>query len=43
LNNLIDPASSKLKVKSNSITLELRKNKTRHWDDIKEKKSALGD
>ena len=43
LNNLIDPASSKLKVKSNSITLELRKNKTKHWDDVKEKKGLLGD
>jgi hypothetical protein len=41
LNGLIDPAASKLKVKSNSITLELKKAKTKHWDDIKEKKGAL--
>ena len=31
-----------MKVKSNSITLELIKSKTKHWDDLKEKKSALG-
>ena len=38
LNGLIDPAACKLKVKSNSITLELRKSKSKHWDDLKEKK-----
>lgn len=42
LNNLIDPAASKIKVKSNSITLELVKAKSKHWDDLKEKKSVLG-
>lgn len=32
-----------MKVKSNSITLELKKAKSKYWDDIKEKKgSALG-
>jgi hypothetical protein len=31
-----------MKVKTNSITLELRKNNKKHWDDIKEKKSAIG-
>lgn len=41
LNGLIDPASSKLKVKSNSIILQLKKAKTKYWDDLKEKKSAL--
>ena len=42
LNNLIDPAASKMKVKSNSIVLELKKHKTpKHWDDVKEKKSSL--
>ena len=39
LNGLIDPAASKLKVKSNSLTLEMIKSKTKYWDDIKEKKS----
>ena len=45
LNKLIDPAASKMKIKSNSITLELRKHDTqkKHWDDVKEKKSNLGD
>lgn len=42
LNGLIDPAKCKLKVKSNSIVLELKKAKSKYWDDIKEKKSALG-
>ena len=42
LNGLIDPASCKLKVKSNSISLELKKAKPKYWDDIKEKKSAMG-
>ena len=42
LNGHIDPAASKMKLKSNSITLELVKAKTKHWDDLKEKKSALG-
>jgi hypothetical protein len=42
LNNIIDPASCKMKVKTNSITLELRKNNKKHWDDIKEKKSVIG-
>lgn len=40
LNALIDPAASKLKIKSNSLSIELIKKKTKHWDDIKEKKSA---
>lgn len=42
LNGIIDPASCKLKVKSNSIVLELKKNNSKHWDDVKEKKSTLG-
>lgn len=41
LNGLIDPAASKLKIKSNSLSIELIKKKTKHWDDIKEKKSAI--
>jgi calcyclin binding protein len=36
LNGLIDPASCKIKVKSNSITLELKKAKSKYWSDIKE-------
>ena len=40
LNNLIDPAASKLKVKSNSVTLELKKKEKKQWSDIKEKKLA---
>lgn len=40
LNGLIDPAASKLKVKSNSITLEMKKAKSKYWTDIKEKKSS---
>lgn len=42
LNGIVDPASCKLKVKSNSIVLELKKGKSKYWDDIKEKKSAFG-
>lgn len=42
LNGIIDPASCKIKVKSNSITLELKKAKSKWWDDVKEKKNALG-
>lgn len=42
LNGLIDPASCKLKVKSNSISLELKKAKNKYWDDIKEKKKTGG-
>jgi len=42
LNGIIDPANCKLKVKSNSIVLELKKAKSKHWDDIKEKKGGLG-
>lgn len=42
LNGIIDPAKSKLKVKSNSIVLELKKANGKYWDDIKEKKSTLG-
>jgi calcyclin binding protein len=30
-----------MKVKSNSLTLELKKAKKKYWDDIKEKKSGL--
>ncbi len=41
LNGLIDPAACKLKIKSNSLSIELIKKKTKHWDDIKEKKSAV--
>jgi calcyclin binding protein len=41
LNGLIDPAACKMKVKSNSLTLELKKAKKKYWDDIKEKKSGL--
>ena len=40
LNGLIDPAACKLKVKSNSITIELKKAKSKHWDDIKVSKKA---
>lgn len=40
LNGLIDPAACKLKVKSNSVTLELKKAKNKYWDDIKEKKKG---
>lgn len=42
LNGLIDPAACKLKVKSNSLTLELIKAKNKRWDDIKEKKKTAG-
>jgi calcyclin binding protein len=38
LNGLIDPASCKMKVKSNSIVLELKKATKKFWDDVKEKK-----
>ncbi len=39
LNDLIDPAASKLKIKSNSITLELaKKNLKKYWTEIKEGK-----
>ncbi len=41
LNGLIDPAESKLKVKSNSISVELKKAKPKYWDDIKEKKASF--
>jgi calcyclin binding protein len=37
--DLIDPAASKFKVKSNSITIDLVKRKTNHWSDIKQTKS----
>lgn len=43
LNGLIDPAACKIKVKSNSLTIEMVKAKNKHWDDIKEKKKAAGD
>ena len=43
LNGLIDPAACKIKVKSNSLTIEMVKSKSKHWDDIKEKKKAQGD
>ena len=43
LNDLIDPAASKIKVKSNSLTIEMIKSKNKRWDDIKEKKKTLGD
>lgn len=43
LNGLIDPAACKLKIKSNSLTIELIKSKNKRWDDIKEKKKAAGD
>lgn len=36
--DLIEPAASKLKVR-NSITVDLVKRKTKHWSDIKHKKS----
>ena len=41
LNGLIDPAACKIKVKNNSLTLELKKAKKKHWDDIKQKKSLV--
>lgn len=43
LNGLIDPAECKLKVKSNSITIEMKKAKLKHWDDIKETKPSASD
>lgn len=42
LNNIIDPAASKLKIKNNSIIMELKKGNKKYWDDIKEKKSKAG-
>lgn len=39
LHDLIDPAASKFKVKSNSITFDLVKKKSKHWSDIKQTKS----
>ena len=39
LHDIIDPAASKLKVKSNSITLDLVKKKSKYWSDIKQTKS----
>lgn len=39
LHDLIDPAASKFKVKSNSITIDLVKKKSKHWSDIKPAKS----
>ena len=39
LHDLIDPAASKFKVKSNSITIDLVKKKSKHWSDIKQTKS----
>jgi calcyclin binding protein len=39
LNDLIDPAASKFKVKSNSVTIDLVKKKSKHWSDIKQTKS----
>lgn len=41
LNNLIDPATGKLKVKSNSITLEMKKRENKYWGDIKPKARAF--
>ena len=43
LNGLIDPAACKIKVKSNSVTIEMVKAKSKHWDDIKEKKKGSGE
>jgi calcyclin binding protein len=43
LNGLIDPAACKIKVKSNSLTVEMVKAKKKHWDDIKEKKKPTGE
>lgn len=43
LNNLIEPGASKLKVKSNSITLELKKANKKYWTDIKEKKKTTSE
>ena len=37
----IDPKNSKLKVKSNSINIVLKKLNQKLWDNIKEKKSIL--
>jgi len=44
LNGLIEPAACKLKVKSNSITLELKKasSSKKWWTDIKQKKQEAG-
>lgn len=42
LGGLISPAACKLKVKSNSITLELKKAKSKFWSDIKEKSAPAG-
>lgn len=41
LNGPIDAFTSKMKVKSNSIVLELKKAKSKWWDDVKEKKSKF--
>ncbi len=43
LGGLIDPAACKIKVKSNSLTIEMVKAKNKRWDDIKEKKKAAGE
>ena len=37
-NGPIDPGHSKIKVKSNSINIELKKSETKFWSDIKDKK-----
>lgn len=39
LHDIIDPAASKFKVKSNSITIDLVKKKSKYWSDIKPAKS----
>jgi len=41
LNDLIDPATGKLKVKSNSITLEMKKKDNKYWGDLKPKAKAF--
>ena len=41
LNGPIDAFTSKMKVKSNSIVLELKKAKSKWWDDVKEKKNKF--
>ena len=41
LNDMIDPAASKFKVKSNSVTIELVKKKNKSWPDLKPTKSLV--
>lgn len=42
LNGLIEPGACKLKIKSNSITLELKKAGKQWWSDLKQKAKKEG-